>query len=48
MTRLWFPLILAALAFCLLVAYARMECQADAEWDSVCAKVQEQAARPAK
>ena len=40
MTRLWFPLLLAALAFCLLVAYARMERQADAEWDRVCAKVQ--------
>lgn len=33
MTRFpWFPLLLFALGVCLVLAYARLEAQADAEW----------------
>lgn len=39
MTRLWFPLLLAAVLLCLLIAYAHEERRAEAEWREGCAKI---------
>lgn len=46
MTRFpWFPLFLLALAVCLLVAYARIEREADCEWQETCARIEREMAR---
>jgi hypothetical protein len=48
-TRLWFPLLIAALALCTLIAYARherlAEAKADAEWAGGCAKIEDEVPR---
>ena len=40
MTRLWFPLLIAAALLCCLIAYAREQARQDAEWAETCAKVE--------